>query len=214
MFRRLNSQPWLTLLFATCAVLATCATSKADLIIDITPAAVVQGVDLSGEFEIDLTNTGPAVHIEGFQFTITVSGASNLTFTDVDIATLAPYIFDGNGLGTIVGAGAGTNTISASDLDTTFSFDLGTGQTVGLGHVTFDASSANLGAFPVTIVGGGDTFIVTDFGNQTNLDFSTGTEGPITVIRRGTGGEVPEPSSLVSLAGLLGCSLFLRRRRK
>ena len=156
--------------------------------------------------EVLLTNTGPtSINIDSFTFGIMVSDA-HITFTGATINTTTdPYIFSGASLfGPNIDTTSGALHLVASDLRTTSFTTVGSGVTLGLGHVLFDVSAAAAGVIPVTLVAN-ETSLANAAGG---VPIDTLTNGSITI----PGSAVPEPSTLV--LALLALPAFLAVRRR
>ena len=159
-------------------------------------------------FDVQLTNSGPAdVTIAGFTFGILTANV-NISFTDANISTSAPYIFAGNSLfgpdltGPTSGPSLSTSDVFAIPLG---GATLGSGITVGLGRVLFDVSpAASAGVSPVTVA----AFPLTSLSDAAagNVAIQTLSPGEITI----TGVGVPEPAAMTTLlagiALILGCA--------
>jgi hypothetical protein len=170
-------------------------------------------------FDVTLMNTGPgSFTIGGFTFGIQAS-TSNITFAGVTTATTtAPYIFDGLGLfGPNIGNPPGTNppSITAGDLFSVIGSGatLGSGQTVGLGHVSFNVpSGAPAGPITISLVPSATSLTDASFPTPNIIPINTLNSGTVTV----TGGVIPEPSSLlIVISGTVagGLPILLSRRR-
>ena len=148
---------WLPLMLAASSTLLT-GPARAGLIVSVVSVTANAG-STSDALDITLTNTGPsAVTVGGFSFGVSVA-TTNITLTQANISTAAPYIFDGNSLfGPVISTSTGQSLI-ASDL---FAIS-GSGTTlggaeVGLGHLLFDVSqtassgpvTVSLASFPTT----------------------------------------------------------------
>jgi hypothetical protein len=183
--------------------------ARADLIFSVNDVPALAGSNGNTALEVSLTNSGasPSPQIAAFQFQLMVSGASGVTFVDVDTLTANhPYIFGTNTSAPPLSFDAFPNTaFTASDLYTLLSGGvvLGAGETVGLGRVTFDvALSASGGSVPVTIV---PNFTDSLFDQNFNaitlpVQFVNGS------IKVTPVSPIPEPSSLVlALLGITAC---------
>ena len=108
--------------------------------------------------EVSLTNSGLAAspEIAAFQFQLTVSGTSGVSFTGVDVLTTnSPYIFGANTSAPPLSFDPFPSTsFTASDIYTISGSGvaLGAGQTFGLGRVTFDVGLFASGVVPIIIV--------------------------------------------------------------
>jgi hypothetical protein len=210
MHRSLASWPRRSILAAAFVGFLLCAGAPAGAGIIVSVQSVSAGTDTTGDtLEVDVQNTGASVNIAAFSFEISVPSSSGVTFTGADTSTsLATYIFAGNSFyGPDINTSTGT-TLDASDFAVTGFTTLGTGDTLGLGLVTFDvAANAPLGPVTVSLTGYPSTGLSDP--NQGNVAIDVLNTGTITI----TGAAVPEPSSLVSATlGLLGV-VWLRRIR-
>lgn len=188
------------------------ATARANLIVSVQSVTAKAGSSANG-LDVELTNLGPsALMIAGFSFGISIAN-SNISFTDADTSTAAPYIFDGNSLfGPDLTGPVSGQSLSTSDL---FSIPLSgvtlnAGTTVGLGHILFDvAPGAGNGSFPVGLALFPTTSLSDEFGNDIPID--TLSSGRITIMPAAA----PEPSSitmLLSLVAVLAATVGWRRR--
>jgi hypothetical protein len=175
----------------------------------------------SGQFDIVLqNNSSTAVTIGAFSVDVLLSSTSDVSFTSIDNATSAPYIFS------ITGSfppGFGTNLLpmeaAGFDLAATGGQVVNPGDTYGLADVKYavNASAApgtvvdvTIQPSPVFLPPPGGTSLSDANGN--NVDFNP-VNGTITVRGAST---VPEPWSLTMLATssavvLLGTRLCRRR---
>jgi hypothetical protein len=216
MDRPLASRWWPKILSVAAAglLLATALPARAGIIVSVESVSANAGTT-GNTLEVDVTNTGPnAVDIAAFSFEISVPSGSGVTFTGADTSTsMNPYIFTGNSFfGPQIGTPSGTplgTTLDASDLATSGSTTLSTGETLALGRVSFDvAGSAPNG--PVTVSFSGFVPASLSDPNQNTIPIDTLTNGTITISQ----GAVPEPSSLVSATlGVLGAAWLIRRMR-
>jgi hypothetical protein len=203
------------LLPAAAALLLFAPATRADgLDVSIAPAISASAGSTGNAFDVLLTNTGTsAVTLGAFSFGITTAD-TDITFTNADTATAAPYVFAGdsfvdmNGLTLYVNSLPG-QTVEASDLSNSGAGEsIASGATVALGNILFDvAPGATPGAFAVTF----EDFPTTSFSDASgnNLDF-TAESGTITITSNTA--TVPEPAT----GGLVICALalvFLLRRR-
>jgi hypothetical protein len=200
----------LTLLFAPAA--------QAGLILSLNDVTAAAGSTGNRSLEVSLTNSGAVAtpEIAAFQFQLTVSGASGVTFTDADIMTANnPYIFGSNTGAPPLSFDPFPNTaFTASDIYTipNSGVALGAGQTVGLGRVTFDVALSAGGIVPVTIVPNFTDSVLDPNGDPINLPYEF-VNGSIDV----TATAVPEPPSLVlALFGIMAACLgrFCRARAR
>ncbi len=181
----------------------------------------------SNDLEITLTNSGSsAVTIAGFSFGIQ-SSSSNITFTDAQINTTLPYVFAGNSLfgpdittsvgnslfGPDIAPSAPGLSLTASDFAAVGGTSLGSGETVGLAHVSFNvAAGTPNGPVTVSFLSYPTTSLSDDQDN--NLSFNA-PDGTITVSGSGSA-VVPEPSSLLLAITALSPAAWwvLRRGRR
>jgi len=186
--------------------------ARADLIVSVESVTANAG-STSDALDITLTNTGPsAVTVGGFSFGVSVA-TTNITLTQANISTTAPYIFDGNSLfGPMINTFTGQSLI-ASDL---FAISgsgttLGAGADVGLGHLLFDVSqTASSGPVTVSLA----SFPTTSLSDASGHDIIINSlnDGTIT-IQSFT--PVPEPPALVlAITGISAIALYLWRSGK
>jgi hypothetical protein len=177
------------------------ATARADAILSGQSVIATPGSS-NNSLDIDLTNGGPsAITISAFSFGISTTNP-DISFTDANISTTAPYIFAGNSLfgpdltGPTSGQSLTTSDIFIVPLS---GITLNSGVTVGLGHIIFDvAGTATGGVFSVSFA----SFPTTGLSDPTGNDISIGkfSSGQITI----TAAAVPEPSSqLLLLTGIV-----------
>ena len=206
--------PLLTMLVAgVAAAFLWPASANASLIVAVQSTTAAPGSS-GNAFDVQLTNTGPsAITVGGFSFGI-LTGNPSISFRDANTSTSAPYIFDGMSLfgPDLTGPTSGPS-LSTSDvfLVPLSGSTVGSGTTVGLGHILFDVSpGAAPGGFPVTLMG----FPTTSLADPaaTNLAIQTLSGGQITIT--GTAA-TPEPGTFATLFGGLAflTSCALRRRR-
>jgi len=174
--------------------------------------ALVRPGDVGDSLDVFLTNTGPsAITVGAFSFGISVSAASGVTFTDATVNTvLFSYIFTGsslfgpditNPMQTLPGTA-----ITASDLTTLAGVTVGSGSSVGLGHVFFNVGlGAPIGPLTVTVTAFPTSSLSDALGNNINID--TLVNGTITVAST-----VPEPAT-VGLVGLGLVAVAMARKR-
>lgn len=213
--RARGGRPALAACIGLALAMAAARPASADLILTAQDATAAAG-STGNSFDLVLKNTGPgSVTVGGFFFELTVADAA-ITFTGVTIATSpAPYIFDGLGLiGPNIGTVVNGQDIMASDLFSVIGSGttLGSGASVGLGHVSFNASATAAGSYTVRIAPSPATSL-------TDTSFPTPNDIPITTLSNGTirirTASVPVPASI----GLVGPGLALatllggRRRR-
>lgn len=206
------TRPWLLPFAAFIVLLSAASPARADITL------TAQSVSSSdGAFDVFLTNTGPsAVNIAAFSFEVNVS-SSQITFTDANInTTLYPYIFAGNsffGPDILVpnGISNGGQTLDAGDATlNALDVSVGSGASVGLGHVLFTTTGTLTNAATVSFTG----FPSTSLGDAAGANISittltNGTISPGSVI-------VPEPSTLrlaTTFLAIWGATWFVRRSR-
>jgi hypothetical protein len=202
-------RPWL-LPFAALIVLSAANPARADITV------TAQSVSSSdGALDVFLTNTGPsAVNIAAFSFEVNVS-SSQVTFTDATYNTTTnPYIFAGNSLfgpDILTSISNGGQTLLAGDVTSDSSnVSVGSGDTVGLGHVLFTTSGTLTSDATVSFTAYPSTSLADASGNNVVIDkFTNGTISPGAIV------PVPEPSTLtiVAVAGAF-CLLGYRFARK
>jgi hypothetical protein len=170
----------------------------------------------AGQFEINLVNnSASAVTVGGFAVDVFLADITNVTFTQIDNATAAPYIFSITG-----GIGFVPSLLpeeaSGNDLSSTPAGQLvNAGETWGLAHVRYLVMpGAPLGTIiPVTL----EQFPV-DSGFGTSLSDPSGAGvsfsglGPNGTITVGTAA-VPEPASFTMLT-MAGIAVVAMRRFK
>ena len=184
------------------------ATARADLILSGQSVTATPGSS-DDSLDIDLTNSGPLAIIIG-AFSIGISTANpDISFTDANISTTAPYIFAGNsGFGPDLDTTTGQSLIASDIFNIPLSgFTLNSGTTVGLGHIIFDvAGTATGGVFPMSFT----SFPTTSLSDPAEraISIDTFSNGNITI----TGAAVPEPSSRPLL--LAGIVLLVAARAK
>jgi hypothetical protein len=186
--------------------------AQAALIVNVQSVSAPAGSN-NDMLDVTLTNTGPGSVIVGaFSFGLSVS-TPNITFTQATIGTTtAPYIFDGMGLsGSVISTSPPGQSLQASDLFSVIGSgaSVGSGVTVGLGHVFFNVAP---GATPGPVTVSVTPFPATSLSdpNAVNIPINTLNGGIITVT---PGATVPEPSALL-LAGLGWPAAWLLRRRR
>jgi hypothetical protein len=177
------------------------STTRADAILSGQSVIVTPGSS-GTSLDIDLTNSGPiAITISAFSFGISTANP-DISFTDANISTTAPYIFGGNSLfgPDLTGPTSGPSLITSDIFTIPLSgVTLNSGATVGLSHIIFDvAGTATPGVFPVSFASFPTTGLSDPAGNDISID--TFLSGQITI----TAAAVPEPSSLLLLlAGMV-----------
>jgi hypothetical protein len=189
---------------------------RADLVISVQSVTATAGTT-GDSLDITLNNTGPnAVTVGGFSFEVTAA-TSVINFTAATTGTsTAPYIFDGNSL-----FGPTISTSTGQTLDASDSFSIinsgttvGSGATLGLGHLLFNvASGAPTGPVAVTLTSFPATSLSSPAGG--NLTINSLVNGTITV-NGSSNSVVPEPSTLISAALGISISAWIswRSRRR
>ncbi len=191
------------------AVLLVAPPARADFVFSLEPGITATAGSTGNSFDVLLTNTGPLpITVAGFSFGITAADPA-INFTEANISTTVDtYIFNGDSLfGPIVNTFTG-QTLEASDFSASPSTNIGSGVTVGLGHILFDvASGATPGPIAVTFEDGPTTSLADAVGND--IAFTT-VPGAITITSPNT---VPEPSTEAFLACAFAALAIARRRR-
>ncbi len=190
------------------------ATARANLIVSVQSVTAEAGSSANG-LDVELTNLGPsALTIGGFSIGISIANI-DISFTDANTSTSAPYIFGANSLfGPDLTGPVNTQSLSTSDL-----FDiplsgatLNAGTTAGLGHILFDVSpGAASGSFPVDLAVFPTTSLSDEFGGDIPID--TLSSGSITI----GAAPAPEPSSMamfLSLVTVMAAIAGWRRRAR
>src|SRR5438094_451649 len=73
------------------------ATARASLVVSVQSVIATAG-SLANGIDVELSNSGPsALTISGFSFGISIAN-SDISFTDANISTAAPYIFGADSL--------------------------------------------------------------------------------------------------------------------
>jgi hypothetical protein len=180
--------------------------------LDIVVTNTTAAPGTAGQFEVDLVNnSSSAVTIAGFSVDVFLADITNVSFTAIDTATNAPYIFSITGSLGFVPALL-PQEASGNDLATLGGQVVNPGDTWGLAHVRYLVDpAAPLGTvIPVALE---VTPVVSGFG--TSLSDPTGGAVPFTTVD-GTitvGTAVPEPASFTMLA-LAGVAVLTVRRVK
>lgn len=194
----------LQLLLTALTLLVCGLPARADLIISAGSSVAAPG-STGNSFDVDLTNTGPsAVTLGAFSFGLLLSD-TDITLTEANIDTASPYIFLADSFfGPLISTTVGSSLV-ASDLELSgMGVTVGSGATVGLGHVLFNvASSATTGSFDVAFSGW----------PATSLSDALENDVPVTIVRSGSIRieSVPEPATAFVAAGLLLFALFCSR---
>jgi hypothetical protein len=168
----------------------------------------------SGSFDVLLVNTNPAggagFDVAADSFGLSLMGPLSITFTDVSINTIVPYIYVTSGT-TVPGGGPlsldtfpNTQfTASDSEFAAPGFRTVNPGDTFGLAHVSFAVSpTAPLGTDTINFVS-----------SATSLSDNNGNSIPFSLVS-GSISVVPEPSALIeaATAALIGLGAFWWRR--
>ncbi len=170
----------------------------------------------SGSFDLLLVNTNPAggasYNVAADSFELSLLGPVAVTFTDVSINTIVPYIYVVSGTTVPGGLPLSLDTFpntqfTASDAEFgPLGFQtVNPGDTFGLAHVSFTVSpTATLGADTIAIASGTATSLSDENGNAIPFAISNGS---ITV---------PEPCALAqsATAAMIGLGFWWWRRGK
>jgi hypothetical protein len=204
---------WLPLVLTAFATLSAAGHARAGLIVSVESVTANAG-SIGDALDVTLTNTGTsAVTVSGFTFGVSVA-TTNVTFTEANISTAVPYIFQGESLfGPVISTSTGQSLL-ASDLFVTIGSgaSVGAGAEVGLGHLLFDVSAlAPSGPVIVSLVTDPTTTLTDPSGNNIIIDSLK--NGTITVVSSTV---IPEPSTMVlAFSGIPAFAWFvwLRIRR-
>lgn len=172
------------------------ATARADVILSGESAIAAPGSS-GNSLDIELTNRGPsAIVVAGFTFGISTTNL-DISFTDANISTTDPYIFEGNSLfgPDLTGPTSGQSLLVSDVFIVPLAgITLDPGTTVGLGHILFGvAGSAKAGTFPVSFAPFPSSGLSDPDANDISIDSFS--DGQITI----TAAAVPEPSCLLLL---------------
>lgn len=201
---------------AAAALLLFAPALRADgLDVTIAPGISAAAGSTGNAFDVLLTNSGTStVTLAGFSFGITTAD-TDITFTNADTSTVAPYVFAGDSFVDNYGFTLYINslpgqTVEATDLSNSGAGEsIASGATVALGSILFDvAPGATPGAFAVTF----EDFPTTSFADPSgnNLDF-TAASGTITITSSTS--PVPEPATSALMICALAFLFAMRRRR-
>lgn len=184
--------------------------------LDIVVMSTVTPPGTAGQFDIDLVNnSASAVTIGSFSVDVLLSDSTFVTFTAIDNATTAPYIFSVTGS---LPPGFGSNLLpmEVAGFDTAASGGqvVNPGDTWGLAHVRYLTDDAPPGTVvdvtlqptPVFLPPPGGTSLTDNLGNPVGF---TPVNGTITI----QSPAVPEPSAVSMLAIAAGVLLAARRLR-
>jgi hypothetical protein len=201
------------LALAAVGLIGIAALGKASVILNVQSVSDAAG-STGDTLEVTLTNTGTAITVGGFSFGLSV-GTSNLSFTAVTTGTTtATYIFNGQSLFgpdiSVQPPNLPGQSLKAEDLAEVSATVVGSGATVGLGHITFNLAAATpAGGIPLNFIALDDS-LADQLGSP--IAFSTGT-GTVTVTGSAS---IPEPATFVlvgaALAGLIVRWHGFRRR--
>ncbi|HLK22841.1 MAG TPA: hypothetical protein VKT81_28040 [Bryobacteraceae bacterium] len=201
---------------AFAALLISSTPLRADFIFSLDPVITAQAGSTGNVFDVLLKNLGAStVTVGSFSFGITTAN-TDITFTNADTSTTAPYIFAGDSFDDMNGFTLYTNslpgqTVEAADASASLvGASVGAGVTVGVGRIMFDiANGATPGPFAVTFEASPTTGLSDTNGN--GLDFTT-TDGTITITPATN--PVPEPAQATLLfCAFAGIVLLSKRRR-
>lgn len=187
------------------------ATGRAGVILSGQSVFAASGSS-GNSLDINLTNSGPsAITIAAFTFGISTANP-NISFTDANISTAAPYIFGANSLfgPDLTGPTNGQSLVTSDNFSIPLSgTTLSAGATMGLGHIIFNlAGTATAGAFPVSFAPFPTSSLSGPAGNGISID--TFSNGQITI----TAAAVPEPSfRLPLLAGIVLVTVATVKRK-
>jgi hypothetical protein len=180
--------------------------ARANVILTI--QSLTANSNTTGNFlDVILTNTGPSsVSIDGFFFGFQTAD-TNISFTDVTTNTALGYIFAGNSLfGPDLTGPISGQSVNTGDLASGAAATVGSGSTVGLGHVFFNVAAGDVpGVHAVTFVPA-STSLSDAAGAPVTIN--TLVDGAITV-----SSTVPEPSFVMPLASVLFFGLVTQRFR-
>jgi len=189
----MNSQFATVLIAGAAAFLLYSEPARAGLLEISIESPINANAGTSGNgFDVLLTNIGlPAVSLAGFTFEISVPSTDILLSTANTSTLLDPYIFSGKSLfGPNITVENTGQDLRASDLYSVIGsgITLGSGATVGLGHILFNVSAtAPSETVPLTFAAFPATSLSDDL--SSNVPISTLNNGQINIT-----GTVPEPS--------------------
>ena len=180
------------------------ASCQAGLVIEAPNITVAPGS--AGSFDVLITSTGGSFDVASDTVELSLTGLSGVSFTNVSIATVTPYIY-----GALSATTAGSTFTFSTFPGTQFEvFDfiltlgavtIGPGDVFGLVNVQYSvAANATPGASG-TLTFGPDTSLADAAGG--NVDF-TAQNGSITI---SSSSAVPEPSGAILLA--VGCATVM-----
>jgi hypothetical protein len=195
---------YLRVVLALAVVLGLGATCQAGLVIEAPNISVAPGS--SGSFDVLITSTAGSFGVASDTVDLSLTGLSGVSFTNVSIATVTPYIY-GALSATTAGSTFTFSTFPGTQFET-FDFILTLGATTinsgdvfGLVNVQYSvASNATPGASG-TLAFGPDSSLADAAGN--NVVF-TPQNGSITI---SSSTAIPEPSGVILLA--VGCATVL-----
>jgi hypothetical protein len=178
--------------------------------LDITVTDTTTAPGSAGQFEINLVNnSASAVTVAGFAVDVFLADITNVTFTEIDNSTAAPYIFSITGdIGFV--PSLLPEEASGNDFASTGGQVVNPGDTWGLAHVRY---LVNPLAPPGTVIPVTLEINPVDSGFGTSLSDPTGAGIPFNLVN-GTitvGTAVPEPASFTLLA-IAGVAVLAVRR--
>ena len=187
------------------------ASCRADLVIETPNLTLNPGS--SGSFDLLITSTGGSFNVASDMVELSLNGLSGVSFTNVSIATVTPYIYGANSA-TTEGSTFTFSTFPGTQFEV-FDFlfpsgatTIGTGDAFGLVNVQYSVAADATPGSSGTLVIGPDTSLADAAG--ANVPF-TSPGGSITITA------IPEPSAMILLA--IGCGAVVavagstRRRR-
>jgi hypothetical protein len=183
--------------------------AAASLITAVQTVTVTNG-STGNSLEVSLFNNGAAVVIDSFSVGLDVAG-TDIIFQSATTATAVhPYIFIGNSFfGPVISTSSPGQNLTASDIwgGAGNGVTLGTGVTVALGQVFFDASAGATGSYTVSF-----DPLATSLAdiNGTPITINTETPGSIIIAMS----SVPEPSTLILMSLAAAVSLVWARKER
>jgi hypothetical protein len=177
------------------------------------------GPGSTGAFDLLLVNTNPAggdsFNVAADSFELSLVGPLSVTFTDVSINTIVPYIYVTSG--TTQGGGPlsldtfpnAQFTASDAEFAVPGFRTVNPGDTFGLGHVSFAVDPSTLNGTDTILISSGDSTSLSDENlNPIPFTISNGSLG--------VGAPVPEPAALIqaATAAMIGLGAYWWRRRR